>query len=273
MTLNQSCMDVDWVAFDTETSGKYPVDSEICEIAAVRWSKGKIVGSFQTLLSVSKPMSEEVIAIHHITNEMLNGAPSIQEKLPEFLDFCKGAYLIAHHAPFDLGFIAIEIEKLKLQFPPEQVFCSSLLARSILLDSPNHRLQTLVQHYGLEQREAHRALSDAESCLDVALLCFQKKSNPSLEELQKLQGRFLGWKSFSLKDLRAQKKFEAMVDAVENKTEVQIEYLGGSKPGQARTVNPIGIVLSPGQDFLVASDPEGGPAKRFYLNKIKASRN
>src|SRR5690554_250746 len=104
MNLDVKWSEVDWVAFDTETSGKYPLESEICEIAAVRWSKGSIVGHFRSFVKVSKPMSDEVIAIHNITNEMLVDAPPMSDVLPKFNEFIAGAFLIAHHAPFDMGF-------------------------------------------------------------------------------------------------------------------------------------------------------------------------
>src|SRR5690554_5714295 len=100
---------VDLVAFDTETTGKYPLSAEVCELAAVKWRDGKIVDTFQTLLKPSRPMDAEVIAIHGITNEMVENAPRMVEKIDEFREFISGAVLLAHHAPFDLGFLALDI--------------------------------------------------------------------------------------------------------------------------------------------------------------------
>jgi len=272
MGLEQTWTDVDWVAFDTETSGKYPVESEICEIAAVRWSKGQVTGTFQTLLQVSRPMSQVVIDIHGITNEMLVGAPTMSKMLPEFLKFCDGAYLIGHHSPFDLGFLTLDIEKNGLALPTNPVFCTSLLARAVITDSENHRLQTLIKHLGLPARQAHRALSDAESCLDLALVCFKKLGPVTLTELTRRQGRTLNWTDFSVESLKAEVRYRPLIDALQTGQPVQIEYDGGSHRGQPRTIQPIGLVLSPGQDFIVASSEDGTPPKRFYLNKIKVSR-
>ena len=272
MSLDLSWKDVEWVAFDTETSGKYPLDSEICELAAVKWKAGEVIGTFQSLFSVRKPMSDEVIAIHKITNEMLEGAPKIDEKLQEFVDFVGSGYLLAHHAPFDMGFLAVELERLKITFPKNPGFCTSLLSRNLIPESPNHRLQTLVEHLGIPKRTAHRALSDAEACLDVGIKCFEVFGNGDLRSLQRKQGRTLNWSSFSIQNLKAEERYVDLVEAVLHKTPVQIKYSGGSRPGQARTVKPVGLVRSPGQDFLVAKAEEGEHPKRYYLNRITASQ-
>ena len=79
--------DATWVAIDLETTGKYPLDAEICEMAAVKWRGGQIVDTFHSLIKPVHRMSDEVIAIHNITNEMVEGAPSLSEKLSEFRQF------------------------------------------------------------------------------------------------------------------------------------------------------------------------------------------
>lgn len=272
MSLNKSWHDVEWVAFDTETTGKYPVESEICELAAVKWKNGEIVGSFQSLFSVSEPMGQVVINIHKITNEMLEGAPKIDEKLQEFVDFVGEGFLLAHHAPFDMGFLAVDFERLKIKFPHNPVFCTSLLARKLIPASPNHRLQTLIPFLGLPKRTAHRALSDAESCMDLGLKCFEAFGDGSLEEMMALQGRNLNWNDFSIQSLKSDERWKAMVEALEKKESVEISYSGGSRPGQARRVLPVGLVMSPGQDFLVAREEVGAHPKRYYLNRISSSQ-
>jgi DNA polymerase III subunit epsilon len=106
--------DASFVAIDLETTGKYPLDAEICEMAAVKWEKGQVVDTYQTLIKPTYRMSDEVIAIHNITNEMVETAPTLDTKIGEFFNFIKDSYVIAHHAPFDLGFLAWEFEKARL---------------------------------------------------------------------------------------------------------------------------------------------------------------
>ena len=271
MPLSKKWNELTWVAFDTETTGKYPLDAEVCEIAAVKWQGGKIVDQFQSLCRISKPMGAEVIAIHNITNEMVADAPPLEKVLRDFHKFIDGSILIAHHAPFDLGFLTYEFEKHKLTLPEHPTVCTSLLARKVIIESPNHRLQTLISHLKLAPRTAHRALSDAEGCLDVAIKCFEKLGEVTLGRVCEVQTKTLNWADYSIDQLWQKVQYRAIVEALKEKDLVQIEYMGGSQPGQKRTVKPIGLVRSPDQDFLVAEDKAGEHPKRFFLDKIRSS--
>ncbi|MEO0336143.1 MAG: 3'-5' exonuclease, partial [Pseudomonadota bacterium] len=162
------------VAFDTETSGQYPLQAQICEIAATKWKAGREVETFQTLVKPDEPMSDFVIGIHNITNEMVEDAPKIGEVIASFAEFIDGAIPVAHHAPFDLGFMAPEIESAGLPLPKLPVLCSSLLSRKMIKESSNHKLQTLIKVLNLQAGQAHRALDDARACLGVTLECFSR---------------------------------------------------------------------------------------------------
>ena len=261
------------VAFDTETSGAYPLDSEICEIAAVKWEGGQIVSEFQTLIKPTKIMSDFIIGIHGITNEMVASAPEIKEKIGEFRDFIEGAILVAHHAPFDLGFLSVEFERFQQTLPSEPVLCSSLISRKIILDSENHKLQTLIKHLGLQQGQAHRALDDAKACLELTLNCLNKfGEEKTLAQILELQEKPLYWRHYSVQALLRNETTKTLVNAIEKKIKVDIIYQGGSLKG-TRTIWPKGIVRNPDGDYLAAMDDVGGQGeglvKRFYLGKIK----
>jgi DNA polymerase-3 subunit epsilon len=272
------------IAFDIETSGKYPFESEVCEVAAVKWRGGQIIDTFQSLVKVSRPMSAEVIAIHHITNEMLEGAPSIASVTRQFREFVGDGFVMAHHAPFDLGFMALEIEKAKLNLPEAPAFCTSILSRRAFPQSANHRLQTLIAFFQLPQGQAHRALDDAKACLEVGLRVFEKLGpDKTIQEILDYQTTQLEWSQFSTQALRTNPVFVTLLTALEQKNDVQIVYQGGSRPGQSRTVKPIGLVRTPieragivnaegGGDFLVAQEEGETIPKRYFLKKISAAR-
>ncbi len=265
------------IAFDTETSGKYPLDAEICEIAAVKWKNGKVIDEYQQLIKPSQPMGAEVIKIHNISNEMVIDSPSIEKVIGDFYKFIGDGYLLAHHAPFDLGFLAIEFEKNGIDFPARPVFCTSLLSRAIFTSSPNHRLQTLINYLGIEQGQAHRALDDSLACLGVALKCFAKMDelksmDVPLSILISKQKKKLNWSSFSMREIACNSKWSAIYEAILEKRTVSITYLGGSKPGKEREVMPQGIVRSPDGDFLVATAKGESVAKRYFLRKLSMSR-
>ena len=102
------------IAVDTETSGQYPIQDDICEIAAVKSIGGKVIETYQTLVKPRGKMTDFIIGIHGITNEMVVDAPSISQVLPDFMKFIKEGIVVGHHSPFDLGFLTYELEK----YPP-----------------------------------------------------------------------------------------------------------------------------------------------------------
>ncbi len=258
-----------FVAFDLETSGKYPLEAEICEMAAVKWSQGQEVGRWSSLIRPSRPMSPEVIAIHKITNEMVAQAPSLKEKLPEFLDFLGEAIGVAHHAPFDMGFLMADIERFNLTHPPGPVLCTSLLSRQLIPESGNHRLSTLSRFLGLPQGQGHRALYDAETCWGVALQCLGRLGEEaSLAQVFRAQGGPLHWSNYSLKVLGLRPEMDLLVQAIRQGREVDLVYSGGSRPGQARRVRPLGLVRNPRGDFVVAVESGQDQSKRYLLDKI-----
>ncbi len=276
--LEKSWRDVTWIAFDTETTGKYPIESEICEIAAVKWKNGQEIETFQSLMKPSKLMSEEVIRIHGISNEMVSTAPSALPVLKHFAEFAEGCVLLAHHAQFDLGFVAAQMDQLEITLPPELTICTSLLAQAIVADTPNHRLQTLVAHYGLNPGQAHRALDDARACLNVALKIFERFSDS--ETVASLASRMLRRGSqdlgpmrfgrFSIAELTRQlPMIQNFVLAARAGRAVELIYRGGSRPGQAREVQPIGVIRQLDGDALVAAErAEPQQVKRYWVKDV-----
>jgi DNA polymerase-3 subunit epsilon len=255
-----------FIGFDTETTGRYPIESEICEIAAVKYQNGAVIDRFESLIKPRRPMGEEVIKIHGITNEMVQNAPSLKEVLPKFHQFIQDGTMIAHHAPFDLGFISVGFEECQLPLPTRPVICSSRLSRNVITDSENHKLQTLIKHLGLTQGAAHRAYDDAVACLHVALHCFEKAKLTTLDEVFEKQGGALYWKDYSMEELKfSSKSLGLLIEAMRLRTRVRMTYKGGSK--RERVIEPIGLVRSPDGDFFVAYD-DSPIAKRFYLNKL-----
>lgn len=265
-----------FTAIDLETTGKYPLDAEICEMAAVKWQGGKIVGEFQSLIKPTLRMSDEVIAIHNITNEMVENAPVVADKLADFHKFIDGTFVLAHHAPFDMGFLTWEFEKARLLLPKLPVFCTSLLSRHLNANVSNHRLSTLAEHFKIDAGAAHRALDDARTCLNVGLKYFEKMGpEAKISDLQGVQTTPLPWERFSIDTLTEREHYRTLVRSLRDRREVYIVYEGGSRPGQSRKVFPLGLVRNPEADFLVATegnnDGDDVKPKRYFLDKITAA--
>ena len=256
------------VAFDTETSGAYPLEAEIVEFGAVKWYKGQIVDRFQTLLKPAVPMTQENINIHGITNEMVADAPKMSTQILSICEFIDNSILIAHHAPFDLGFLAPEIEKAGLKFPQNIHLCSSLLSRA-LLTTTNHKLQTLVKELNLVGGDAHRAYDDAYACFQVFQKCTEKLGDDAtLARLKKVQSKKMNWSDYSI-FLNTDLKIKALLSAIQNQKTIKIVYDGGKTKNDLRPVTPKGIVRNPDGDYINAICEIDHQRKRFYLSKIK----
>lgn len=264
----KSIFDFPIVAFDTETSGAYPIESEIIELGAVKWQNGQIISKFQVLLKPSKELTPDNIRIHGITNEMVADSPLMSSQIAEFCAFIDNSVLLAHHAPFDLGFLTIEIEKHSLQFPNTFNFCSSLLSRA-LLTTTNHKLQTLIKELELVGGEAHRAFDDAYACLQVFLKCAEKLGEaPSLARILEVQKKELAWKNYLVLSTGNQ-KINSLIKAIQEQRSISIIYEGGQSKNKTRPIRPMGIVRNPDGDYIMAECGLDFSKKRFYLEKIR----
>ncbi len=100
----------EYVVFDVETTGLSPQRGDrIVEIAAVRVKDWKIVDTFESLINPERELPVEAQQIHHITEEMVKGAPTAEIVLPKMIDFTGGACLVGHNIKFDLNFLCFQL--------------------------------------------------------------------------------------------------------------------------------------------------------------------
>lgn len=268
MKLDLPLKEYTFVAFDTETSGAYPIGHDIVEFGAVKWHQGQEVGHLQFLFKPRELMTDFIIGIHGITNAMVENAPSIQDKIVEIHEFLKGSIILAHHAPFDMGFLSVDFEVARLPLPAEPALCTSLLSRRWIQGVENHKLQTLVKHLGIDGGQAHRAYDDAKACLQVGLECFRLMGeDKTLAEAIASQGKNLMWRDYGLLHSGAV-SLKTIIEAIHGKKDIEMVYKGGSKKGEIRRVTPIGIVRNPDGDYLMAFCHTDRTNKRYYLNRI-----
>lgn len=161
--------EVTFVVVDLETTGGSHADSAITEIGAVKVRGGELLGEFQTLVDPQRPIPEFIQALTGITDEMVAAAPRLGEALPSFLEFARGAVLVAHNAPFDVGFLCAGADALGLDWPDPVVIDTVKLARRLVTaeEAPNRKLGTLAALFGARESPDHRALHDARATVDV----------------------------------------------------------------------------------------------------------
>jgi len=165
------------VVLDTETTGLNPQDGHrIIEIGCVEMIKRRLTGNrFHVYVNPDRVIDEGAIAVHGITNQFLDDKPYFEQITEDFIDFIKGAELVIHNAPFDVGFINYELSRLKGNTSKvtdySKVFDTLTYARK---KHPGQRnsLDALCKRYGIDNshRDLHGALLDAQILADVFLL-------------------------------------------------------------------------------------------------------
>ncbi len=161
--------EVTFVVVDLETTGGTPASCAITEIGAVKVRGGEVLGEFQTLVNPGTPVPAFIQTLTGITTSMVATAPRIEQVLPSFLEFARGSVLVAHNAPFDIGFLKAAAVQCDCAWPGNQVLDTVRLARRVVLrdEAPNHKLGTLAALFGAAVTPDHRALSDARATVDV----------------------------------------------------------------------------------------------------------
>lgn len=120
-----------FVAFDLETTGLTPVVDRIVEIGAVRFRAGEVLDTFQALVDPEMRISAGATATNGITDDMVKGQPTIEKVLPLFLDFLGQDIPVAHHAPFDVGFLTYDISRLNLMPADRPVLDTCTIPKSL----------------------------------------------------------------------------------------------------------------------------------------------
>ena len=167
---------VTFVTVDLETTGGSPRTSAITEIGAVKTRGGEVIGEFQTLVDPGMPIPPMIVALTGITDAMVSSAPRIEEVLPSFLEFAQGAVLVAHNAPFDMGFLKAACREHGYRWPGSEVVDTVTLARRCTTneEAPNKKLSTLARVFGTQVTPNHRALDDARATSEIMHHMFER---------------------------------------------------------------------------------------------------
>ncbi|MBL4827522.1 MAG: DNA polymerase III subunit epsilon [Spongiibacteraceae bacterium] len=166
------------IVLDTETTGLEPkLGHRIIEIGCVELIDRKLTGRhYHQYINPNREIDTEAIEIHGITNDFLGDKPAFSEVALDFLAFIKGAELVIHNAPFDIGFIDHEFALLQSKNPGKTTdFCS--VVDTLVMARQKHpgqrnSLDALCGRYDVDnaKRELHGALLDAEILADVYLM-------------------------------------------------------------------------------------------------------
>ncbi|WP_394527056.1 PolC-type DNA polymerase III [Lacrimispora sp. JR3] len=184
---NQKLSDT-YVVFDIETTGFSSSKNRIIEIGAVKIQDGAVIDRYSTFVNPDVPIPFEIEKLTGINDNMVLSYPGIREILPQFLEFCSDAVLVAHNASFDVSFIAYNASQLGLEFDPT-VIDTVALARLLLPNLNRYKLDTVAKALNISLENHHRAVDDA-GCTALIFAAFVKmirdRGVETLDELNQL---------------------------------------------------------------------------------------
>ncbi len=156
---------------DVETTGIDASKCAVVEVAAQIVEAGQVTASFESLVNPFCAIPPFVTAIHGIDDSMVWGQPRLRDLVPQLLDLCRGAVIVAHNAAFDRRFLPF------LAAHPSA--CSWRLASLVVPEAPNHKNQTLGEFFGVRDpgllgRRSHRALADVIVTRHVFFHCVDR---------------------------------------------------------------------------------------------------
>ncbi len=178
--------DARFVVVDLETTGGRAAAGSIIEIGACRMEGQRITGAFATLVRPRMPIPRFVTGLTSITNEMVLGAPPIEDALPAFRDFLGDAVMVAHNAPFDHSFLDFEFRRLFGIGLRNPVLCTLRLSRRLLPSLKRRRLDALADHFGLSTKGRHRGPGDARMAAELLSIFLEMAAKMGLNRLDRL---------------------------------------------------------------------------------------
>ncbi|TQV75457.1 DNA polymerase III subunit epsilon [Aliikangiella marina] len=179
------------IILDTETTGLEPTRGHrIIEIGCVELINRRLTGNhYHVYINPRREVDDGAIEVHGITNEFLADKPYFEDIVDDFIQYVKGAELVIHNAPFDVGFLNHEFGLLTDAPGKVEDFCSVLdtlvLARQMHPGQKNS-LDALCKRYFIDnsQRDLHGALLDSEILADVYLAMTGGQTDLTLTQRQ-----------------------------------------------------------------------------------------
>lgn len=182
---NELPLSQDFVVFDIETTGLSSATEKITEIGAVKISNYQIVDRFSELVNPEKPIPSKITELTGITNDMVRDKRTIEEVLPDFLEFVGESMLVAHNSDFDTGFIreACRLQDIKYTL---KALDTVTISRALLPELKRHKLNIIAKHLNIKLENHHRAVDDAEATAHIFLKFMEMFQEKGVEKLSQV---------------------------------------------------------------------------------------
>ncbi|MCD8091258.1 MAG: PHP domain-containing protein, partial [Clostridiales bacterium] len=174
--------DAEFVVFDLETTGLKKETDKIIEIGAVKVKNGEVTDKFSAFINPGRKLSDKIVKLTGITDDMLEGKPPEEEVVPKFLEFCGDSVLVGHNVGFDIGFI--RRFGLEAGIKIENTVLDTLgLARALYGNLKNHKLDTVCDHLGVSLLNHHRAVDDAGATAVIFIIMANELQSKGIDNL------------------------------------------------------------------------------------------
>jgi DNA polymerase III subunit epsilon len=263
---------ITFTAFDIETTGLTPVVDRIVEIGAVRFCGNQVIDTFDALVDPLRPISPGASSVNGITDEMVQRKPTIEKVLPRFLEFLGDAVPVAHHAPFDVGFLAYEISRLNLPALDNPVLDTCVIPKRLFPYAGSYSLENLAGFLGIKSETFHRALADSLVCMKILNRCVVEMGGlerVSLSEILEMNGPSV---SLCSGGIVLDKSCHPLQAAIENGNEMEITYRDARGALSARTITPLSLGVSRGAVMMEAFCHLRKGKRNFRLDRIVGIR-
>jgi len=171
-----------FICLDCETTGLDPKTDRIIEIAIAKFNFSETLDSFETLIDPEGSISESSMAIHHITDAMVQGKPKIEEVLPRLFQMIDNLIVVGHGIKLDLDFLMASAKRHNIPCSLSSVISIDTLRLARLYgESPTNSLERLRQHFNIEPEGAHRAMSDV--IVNIGVFKYLSTSFKTTEQL------------------------------------------------------------------------------------------
>lgn len=159
-------IDTIYCVLDLETTGFSATNEKITEVGIMKLKNGEVIDQFSKFVNPEKHIPERVTEVTNITDEMVKDAKTIKEIFPEILEFIEGSVLVAHNAPFDIGFLKQNAKALGYEF--DYTYLDTLsLAKDLFPEYKKYKLGKIAENLGIKVEVAHRALDDVDTTVKV----------------------------------------------------------------------------------------------------------
>ena len=238
----------EFVVFDIETTGLNSHTNKIIEIGAVKIKAGRIIDRYSQLINPGISIPYHITEITSITNEQVANQPKINEVIGKFVEFIGDAVLVAHNAPFDMGFIKRDIKEYLNIDLENSVIDTLQMARDLFPDFKKYGLGDLNKSLGLALEKHHRAVDDSQATANMFIIFLEKYKEKGIEYLKDINKGFeVNVKKQSLKNIMVQVKTqEGLKNMYKLVSEGHIKYFGNKKARIPKSVlkeNREGLII------------------------------